>query len=346
MTTNDTTGDDPQPEPDDPHHQDQVHTPLPHKARPFAVIVGGTHIGRQIGRWWTGKDLSTPYLHAAWLNATYAPWKEHHEQRIADAAALTKSLENAYNEHRTTDLYTQAIAARQAVATLKTDTFRPLPATDEDLTHTRKRIVRRRRIRTVLLAGGAVFLIARTGLSDKAVFGTLLLAAAAAWAQSRWPTHLDPAPPAPDDGLGPALLSPAGDDEPEEDTPQPQPTPQSDEESQEPAALDDDDAVRLHVEHAVAAAELRGDVGVHLGDLLADFQQQHSFVGWQQPAFRAHLVRLGIPICEKIKISKVVDDNPKEVVRVGVRLDELTTALRRRPRLPAHLVPDLTQTTA
>ncbi|MFE2305011.1 hypothetical protein [Streptomyces sp. NPDC059411] len=88
-----------------------------------------------------------------------------------------------------------------------------------------------------------------------------------------------------------------------------------------------------HVEHAVAIAKHEGKGGVHAVELLHGLHKQGDFVGLTTATFPSKLRDAGIPT----KVVSVAGDKA-----IGVSYDELTKALQRMPRLPAHLVPDLT----
>jgi hypothetical protein len=94
------------------------------------------------------------------------------------------------------------------------------------------------------------------------------------------------------------------------------------------------DELRLYVEHAVAHADLQGRKGVHAVDLLAGQQQSGRYLGLTGATFPAKLRDAGLPVTG----ISIHGDN-----QLGVRHDQLTKALGRTPRLPAHLVPDLTE---
>lgn len=91
--------------------------------------------------------------------------------------------------------------------------------------------------------------------------------------------------------------------------------------------------LRLHVEHAVAAAELEGRKGVHAVDLLHGLQRSGRYLGLTGSAFPAKLRDAGLPVTG----ISIKGDN-----QLGVRHDQLAAALGRSPRLPSHLVPDRT----
>ncbi|MGW6413060.1 hypothetical protein ACWF95_38940 [Streptomyces vinaceus] len=93
--------------------------------------------------------------------------------------------------------------------------------------------------------------------------------------------------------------------------------------------------LRLYVEQAVAAAQQAGQNGVHCVDLLQGLQQKGEFFGLTSKEFPSKLRDAGIP-------TKVVSVAGAKAM--GVTYDELSTALGHMPRLPLHLVQDLTQT--
>ncbi|MFJ4777401.1 hypothetical protein [Streptomyces sp. NPDC088762] len=88
-----------------------------------------------------------------------------------------------------------------------------------------------------------------------------------------------------------------------------------------------------HVEQRVAIAKMEGKGGVHCVDLLHGLHKQGEFVGLTSATFPAKLRDAGIPT----KVVSVVGDKA-----IGVSYDDLTKTLQHMPRLPNHLVPDLT----
>ncbi|MEU1421490.1 hypothetical protein [Kitasatospora sp. NPDC005751] len=104
----------------------------------------------------------------------------------------------------------------------------------------------------------------------------------------------------------------------------------------EPIAVDTGawrEELRLYVEHAVAHADLDGLTGVHVADLLAGLQSSARHLGQTSKTFPSVLRDAGIPV----QVVKV-----RGVGALGVRYDKLGEALGHQPRLPSHLVPDLT----
>lgn len=95
--------------------------------------------------------------------------------------------------------------------------------------------------------------------------------------------------------------------------------------------------LRLFVEHAVAEAHLARKGGVLVVDLLQQLQASGLHLDKTPDAFPAVLRSVDIPV-------KKISVNGEKAL--GVHHTELTAALRRLPRLPAHLVPDLTRTEA
>ncbi|MFB6518728.1 hypothetical protein [Streptomyces sp. NPDC056401] len=91
--------------------------------------------------------------------------------------------------------------------------------------------------------------------------------------------------------------------------------------------------LRDYVEQALAVAKLEGQKGVHALELLHGLQEQGRFLGLTTASFPAKLRDAGIPT----KVISVGGDK-----QIGVQYAELETALGHMPRLPAHLVPDLT----
>jgi len=93
------------------------------------------------------------------------------------------------------------------------------------------------------------------------------------------------------------------------------------------------DELRLYVEHAVAHADLNGLKGLHVVDLLNGLQESGRYLGLTKATFPAKLRDAGLPVTG----ISIKGDN-----QLGVRHDQLAQALGHSPRLPAHLVPDLT----
>ncbi|WP_435238225.1 hypothetical protein [Streptomyces sp. YPW6] len=92
------------------------------------------------------------------------------------------------------------------------------------------------------------------------------------------------------------------------------------------------------VEHAVAAAVQAGTRGARTVDLLTEFQSGGALETWDEKQFRDMLRSIGIPVREQMyfKVGGEKKNQP------GVHAEDLTNSLGRAPRLPAHLVPDLT----
>ncbi|MCX5079378.1 hypothetical protein OHA84_38695 [Streptomyces sp. NBC_00513] len=90
-----------------------------------------------------------------------------------------------------------------------------------------------------------------------------------------------------------------------------------------------------YVEQAVATAQQSGHNGVHAVDLLHGLHQRGDFLGLTSATFPAKLRDVGVP-------TKVVSVSGAKAI--GVAYDQLAQALGHMPRLPVHLVPDLTQT--
>lgn len=93
--------------------------------------------------------------------------------------------------------------------------------------------------------------------------------------------------------------------------------------------------LRLFVEHAVAEAHLARKGGVLVVDLLQQLQASGLHLDKTPDAFPAVLRSVDIPV------KKISVNGDKAL---GVHHTELTATLGRLPRLPAHLVPDLTRT--
>ncbi|MEU9857244.1 hypothetical protein [Streptomyces sp. NPDC047974] len=110
---------------------------------------------------------------------------------------------------------------------------------------------------------------------------------------------------------------------------------------EEPEAIETGDlgawrhTLRLFVEHAVAEAHLARKGGVLAVDLLQRLQASGLFLYKTPDMFPAVLRSADIPV-------KKISVNGEKAL--GVQYTELTSALGRLPRLPTHLVPDLTRT--
>lgn len=103
--------------------------------------------------------------------------------------------------------------------------------------------------------------------------------------------------------------------------------------------------LRQVVEHQVAAAVRPGrdDALVHgkgarLEDLLTHIQADGSLPGWTPVQLGAVLEGIGVPVRPQMYFK--VEGKKRNLP--GVHVDDLTAALGRPPRLPAHLVPDNT----
>jgi hypothetical protein len=134
---------------------------------------------------------------------------------------------------------------------------------------------------------------------------------------------------------------------------EPDPTPEDDQEmvgeqhtdtTTQPDAESKAKWLRQHVEYETAAAIQRPKdspvhgKGVRVEDLLAGIQADGSLPGWDVKQFGALLTGIGIPVREQMYFK--VDGRKSNCP--GVHAEDLTTALGRAPRLPPHLVPDLT----
>jgi hypothetical protein len=107
--------------------------------------------------------------------------------------------------------------------------------------------------------------------------------------------------------------------------------------------LEDERARRValiweQVEYAVAAAVQAGTRGARTVDLLAEFQSGGALADWDEKQFRDMLRSIGIPVRDQMyfKVGGEKKNQP------GVHVEDLSHSLGRAPRLPAHLVPDLT----
>lgn len=98
--------------------------------------------------------------------------------------------------------------------------------------------------------------------------------------------------------------------------------------------------IRLRVEHEVAAAVQAGKKGASVDHLLTLFQGEGKLTDWDAPRLKEMLRGIGLPVREQMYFK--VDG--KKVNIPGVHVDDLTAVLKHSPRLPAHLVPDLTPT--
>lgn len=94
------------------------------------------------------------------------------------------------------------------------------------------------------------------------------------------------------------------------------------------------------VEHAVAAAVQAGTRGVRTADLLTEFQSGGTLHDWDEKRFRDMLRGIEIPVRDQMYFR--VNGEKKNLP--GVHVEDLSNSLGRAPRLPSHLVPDLTAT--
>jgi hypothetical protein len=93
------------------------------------------------------------------------------------------------------------------------------------------------------------------------------------------------------------------------------------------------------VEEEVAAAVHNGRKGERAAVLLEKSKKKGLVpTEWEEKQFKRTLQALGIPVREQMHFRV----NGKKANKVGVHVQDLTQALGRAPRLPAHLVPDLT----
>lgn len=93
------------------------------------------------------------------------------------------------------------------------------------------------------------------------------------------------------------------------------------------------------VEKCIAVAVQEGRKGARVADMLTEFQTMGGLLpGWEERQFRELLRSIGIPVREQMyfKVNGAKKNQP------GVHVEDLTQALGFTPRLPAHLVPDLT----
>ncbi|MFD7954357.1 hypothetical protein ACFV4X_12765 [Streptomyces ardesiacus] len=92
------------------------------------------------------------------------------------------------------------------------------------------------------------------------------------------------------------------------------------------------------VEREVATAVHHGTKGVRIGVLLQLLQDRGHLRDWDELRLVALLRSIEIPVRDQMyfKIDGRKSNKP------GVHVEDLTEALGRAPRLPAHLVPDLT----
>ncbi|AXE23548.1 hypothetical protein C0216_08800 [Streptomyces globosus] len=91
--------------------------------------------------------------------------------------------------------------------------------------------------------------------------------------------------------------------------------------------------LRTYVEQMVAIAKHEGQNGVHAVELLHGLQKKGDFLGITSSTFPSKLRDAGIPT----KVVSVGGDK-----QIGVQYTELEKTLGHMPRLPVHLVPDLT----
>lgn len=121
-----------------------------------------------------------------------------------------------------------------------------------------------------------------------------------------------------------------------------------DHEAGESYAQDDDEAERVRrektevwwalVEQEVATAVHQGTKGVRVGRLLSILQERGHLPDWDEARLTAMLRSIDIPVRDQMyfKIDGRKSNKP------GVHVEDLTEALGHTPRLPGHLVPDLT----
>ncbi|MBK3630878.1 hypothetical protein JHN59_40040, partial [Streptomyces sp. MBT49] len=102
------------------------------------------------------------------------------------------------------------------------------------------------------------------------------------------------------------------------------------------------EAIRAFVEKEVAAGaaghrEAKGK-GARVDDLLAELQRRGSAQEWDRNAMLDLLERAGITVRQQMKFRV----GGRQKTPPGVHIDDLASDLGFRPRLPAHLVPDIT----
>ncbi|MFE4312604.1 hypothetical protein ACFRR6_41855 [Streptomyces sp. NPDC056891] len=95
------------------------------------------------------------------------------------------------------------------------------------------------------------------------------------------------------------------------------------------------------VEETMATAFHNGTAegkGVRIAVLLAVFHKKQHLLDWDEDRLKTFLESIGLPVKEQMyfKIAGKKSNKP------GVHIDDLTKVLGHSPRLPAHLVPDLT----
>lgn len=92
------------------------------------------------------------------------------------------------------------------------------------------------------------------------------------------------------------------------------------------------------VEQEVATAVHQGTKGVRVGTLLGNLQERGHLPDWDEARLTAMLRSIGI----KVRDQMYFKINGKKSNKPGVHVEDLTKALGHAPRLPTHLVPDLT----
>lgn len=120
------------------------------------------------------------------------------------------------------------------------------------------------------------------------------------------------------------------------------------------------------IEYAVAAAQLEAEqkaaqagknpspVRIHLSDLMEVLTEAGIWTGTEVTGLRQKIETTHIPprdtvfpVTDKVKVVKTVqkqgESKRKEFVRAGLKYEDVCEALGRTPRLPPHLVPDLTR---
>ncbi|MFE2283844.1 hypothetical protein ACFXDJ_06700 [Streptomyces sp. NPDC059443] len=275
--------------------------------RRFAVIPGAAHTGRQLGRWWTGDDLSDRWLHAEWLNGQYVGWFNRNARRTHDAEKTVTELEASYtqaeedgNTKKREKLREKILTARELRDVYRAEVFDPLPFTEDDLNDTLGGAVRRRRFSFLAGVAALVILTRYTG-------GSVLLAVGGAgfvvaWIQGRWPRTLEAAVKLREE-IDPALMAP----------PEPEPEPV-------PAIAEEPETV---VSQAALVDVVRRGIGtrngVHLVDLIAPLSKLGALGEETVTGVRTVLYAAGIPTKDSVKYHL---PDGKQSVKEGVNAKE------------------------
>ncbi|MFE0774175.1 hypothetical protein [Streptomyces sp. NPDC058861] len=131
--------------------------------------------------------------------------------------------------------------------------------------------------------------------------------------------------------------------EDEQETPGEEDEEETDELNEERRKREEDSLLRTRtlmsfVEDEVATAVHNGTKGVRIAVLLTLFQSRGQLQNWDEDRLKSLLKGIGVPVREQMYFKI----NGKKSNKAGIHVDDLTETLGRRPRLPAHLVPDLT----